>query len=100
MLKVLLFPVALLSGAVSFASWVVRAPFKRLLDERDRERLANLVGIDGPAMADAWARVKARPWSPHEWNNIGSEWTRSDPQRAFKALAFWILLDAALMAFL
>lgn len=90
--KAALFSLSILTGAFSFLSWLLRAPFPPLIDPRDRERLTQWVGVAEPEMQPHWRRYFRRWWSIHELNNIGSEWARLDPQRAFKFLSFYVVL--------
>ena len=53
---------------------------------KDRRRLANWLGFTGPEMRPHWQRLRGAP-SFHALINIGTEWTRLDPQRAYKTMA-------------
>jgi hypothetical protein len=93
MLRVLvLFPLAQIVSAVSFLTWLLRAPFPFLRNERDYKRLKHCAGITSPEMDQHWRRYLDSPWNLHELINIATEWVRSDPQRASKMLAFNLVL--------
>ncbi len=94
--KAALFSLAILSAAISFLSWLVRWPFPRLIDSRDRERLTRWAGVAEPEMQPHWDRYYQRWWDPHLLNNLGSECARLDPQRAFKFLAFYVVIYAGI----
>ena len=53
---------------------------------KDRHRLANWLGLASPEMRAHWLRLRTVP-SFHALINIGTEWTRLDPQRAYKTMA-------------
>lgn len=92
----LLFPLALLASAVSFLTWIIRAPFPFLRNERDFNRLRHWGGVTSPAMQEHWSRYLDSPWNIHELINVATEWVRLDPQRASKMLAFNLLLGLVL----
>lgn len=91
-----LFPLAQLVSAFSFLTWLLRAPFPFLRNERDHARLKNFCGITSPEMQPHWDRYLDSVWNLHELINIATEWVRLDPQRASKMLAFYILLNVIL----
>jgi hypothetical protein len=53
---------------------------------KDRNRLAHWLGFTGLEMRPHWQRLRTSP-SFHALINIGTEWTRADPQRAYKTMA-------------
>jgi hypothetical protein len=85
MWRVLIWPFVGLACGLSALSWIVRYPFADLMDERDRARIQACFGILDKKLDPHWDRWQRRWWSPHDLINLGSEWTRLDPQRAFKA---------------
>lgn len=60
----------------------------------DRRRIANWLGFKAPEMMPHWQRLRERP-SFHAFSNIWTEWTRLDPQRAWKTYA--AVLDVAII---
>lgn len=62
--------------------WIVQWVFGKL-GPKDRKRLANGLGLWAPEMQVHWDRLKLER-DFHSLINIGTEWTRLDPQRAFK----------------
>jgi hypothetical protein len=71
--------------------------------EKDQGRMKYWWGWTSLEMQEHWERL-ADPKSEdygswyHSLKNIGSEWARLDPQRAYKALSF-IVIVAMLLAF-
>lgn len=59
---------------------------------QDRARAADFFGLLAPGMAPHWQRLFGS-WDIYEnLKNVGSEWTRSDPQRAIKLVTLaWAL---------
>ena len=92
----LLFPLAMIASAVSFLTWIIRAPFPRWRNPRDHARLQHWCGVTAPEMEEHWSRYLDSPWNFHELINVATEWVRLDPQRASKMLAFDILLGVVL----
>ena len=73
--------------------WLVKALF-RDIGQKDRARLAYGLGLWAPHMRPHWARL-VRDRNGHSLVNIGTEWTRADPQRAWK-----LGIDGGLLAIL
>lgn len=48
---------------------------------------ANNWGLTGPGMAGAWERLKAKPWSAHEWKNVHTTWIETAPAQQSPAKA-------------
>lgn len=96
--RLVLIPVVILAGAFS---WLSIADGTQ--NAQDRARLTGWWGWLSPAMEPQWQRL-ADPASPdygsayHSLKNIGSEWAKTDQQRAFKALAFVLVVSAVLAA--
>lgn len=63
----------------------------RVMGPKDRRRWAHGLGLWAPEMLPHWRRFSRRWWDGHSLVNIGTEWTRLDPQRAFKAqfVGYW-----------
>jgi hypothetical protein len=66
--------------ALQWLGLLVSLPFSawgavRLMTDADkRPLLADNLGLDRPGhMADAWAKVRARPWSGHAWKDVTAE---------------------------
>lgn len=62
--------------------WVIQL-WAGLLGPKDHERLRHGLGLWGPEMQPHWERL----WvlrDGHSLVNVGTEWVRLDPQRAFK----------------
>lgn len=57
---------------------------------------ANVLGLFSPEMKPHWDRLWSEP-SGHAFVNIGTEWTRLDPQRAFKVGAVVIAVLTGLV---
>lgn len=69
-----------LRHALQWLGLLVSLPFSawgavRLMTDADKRSLiADNFGLDRPGeMADAWAKVRARPWSPHAWKDVTAE---------------------------
>jgi hypothetical protein len=67
------------------------------LGRKDRNRLAYGFGLWSPEMLPHWSRLKSER-NGHSLVNIGTEWTRLDPQRAVK-LGFDAILVGLLAGF-
>ena len=61
----------------------------------DRKRIKHFLGLAAPEMRPHWQRLWQTP-SLHAYANIWTEWTRLDPQRAWKTMS--ALLDLAILA--
>jgi hypothetical protein len=54
----------------------------------DRRRIANWLGFAAPEMVPHWQRLGAALVElSHAFPNVWTEWTRADPQRAWKTYA-------------
>lgn len=69
-----------LRHALQILGLIVSLPFSawgavQLMTEADkRPLLRQNLGLDRPGeMADAWAKVRARPWSAHAWKDVTAE---------------------------
>lgn len=63
----------------------------------DRERVWYWLGFTSPEMRPHWQRLRENP-SMHAYSNIWTEWTRLDPQRAWKT--FSSVIDVLLVLWL
>jgi hypothetical protein len=61
----------------------------------DRDRVRHVLGLFSPEMRPHWQRLREQP-SFHAYSNIWTEWTRLDPQRAWKTMS--ALIDLAVVA--
>jgi hypothetical protein len=79
--------------------WLLAMALGALLPDKrpDRRRLAHWLGLAGPEMRPHWARLRHQP-SLHALANIATEWTRADPQRAWKTYA--AAIDLLILAIL
>jgi hypothetical protein len=85
-LKMLLAPIIFYAGAWSWASSIGDPP-----DDKE-SYFANMWGWLAPEMDEHWARLFDKKherygFNYHNLKNVGAEWARVNPQRAYKALA-------------
>jgi len=92
-----LVPRIVLDGASSFADWLM-LPDQPLsaADQADRRRLQDFDGLFSPEMQPHWDAFASHP-NKHYLKNIGSEWVRLDPQRAYKTLSFVLVAGSLLV---
>lgn len=89
--KLLLIPRVIWDGARSFRSWL-KLPKNPSdpAEAQDAARLKNNLGWTGPEMEEHWASyIDHKDF--HHRKNLGSEWVRSDAQRAYKFGSFIIV---------
>jgi hypothetical protein len=82
------------------AIWAIKAALGKL-GPKDRERLAHGLGLWAPDMREHWQRLREKP-NGHALINIGTEWFRKDPQRAFKVSfdSGWAVAGVVALVFL
>jgi hypothetical protein len=85
--------------SLPFSAW---GAVRLMTDADKRPLLADNLGLDRPGdMADAWAKVRARPWSGHAWKDVTAEFcgqTHSQvPAKLFAAMVV-IAFVAGLLA--
>lgn len=68
--------------------WLLALLIGSLLPNKapDRRRISSWLGFTSPEMLPHWQRLREKP-SLHAFSNIWTEWTRLDPQRAWKTFA-------------
>lgn len=94
--RLALIPVVIWCGAWSWFSYLDGTK-----NEQDAARVKGWWGWLAPVMEPEWQRL-SDPNHPdygswfHSTKNIGSEWARSDVQRSYKALSFFIVAALAL----
>jgi hypothetical protein len=90
--RLLLIPIVIGCGAFSWFSYLDGTK-----NVQDAGRVKGWWGWLSPAMDEHWARL-ADPKSAdygsayHSLKNCGAEWSRSDPQRSYKALSFIVAI--------
>ena len=86
-----LIPNIILDGARSFITWLKLPEHPASInDSQNKGRLSNFDGLFAPQMQQHWQSFAEHP-SKHYLKNIGTEWVRLDPQRAYKTLSFLFL---------
>jgi hypothetical protein len=86
-----LIPDIILDGARSFITWLELPDHPESMnDSQNKGRLSNFDGLFAPQMQQHWRSFAEHP-SKHYLKNIGTEWVRLDPQRAYKTLSFLFL---------
>ena len=95
--NVWLIPRIVLDGARSFADWLM-LPDQPVspTDRENRGRLKDFDGLFSPQMQQHWDAFATHP-DKHYLKNIGSEWVRLDPQRAYKTLSFCLVVGSLLV---
>lgn len=96
--RIAIIPALVCAGAWSWLTYLMGTsdPFRK-------SQLADSWGYLGAGMAPHWARLADRADPEylsafHSLKNIGSEWARLDPQRAYKAGCF-LLIGVSIAAF-
>lgn len=83
-----LVPGIIFDGARSFVSWLELPNHPASLhDSENKGRLRDFDGLFAPQMQQHWQAFAEHP-TKHYLKNIGTEWVRLDPQRAYKTLSF------------
>jgi hypothetical protein len=87
---------AILASAWGMTRWLIalaRGPRDQVYRE-NLYRFLDQFGLnsDAPSMVDAWARIRRKPYSLHDWKNLTTEWVRLDAQRAAKFMSFVIVV--------
>jgi hypothetical protein len=83
-----LIPGIIFDGARSFVTWLeLPSHPASLSDNENKERLRDFDGLFAPQMQPHWQAFAEHP-TKHYLKNIGTEWVRLDPQRAYKTLSF------------
>jgi hypothetical protein len=92
-----LIPDIILDGARSFITWLELPEHPASInDSQNKGRLSNFDGLFAPQMQQHWQSFAEHP-SKHYLKNIGTEWVRLDPQRAYKTLSFLFLAANGLL---
>jgi hypothetical protein len=90
LVKLALFPVSIVSGAISFLSWSFFEPPKTETKWSNKK----FWGWLAPEMDPIWAEFKLKFSSQpfHQIKNLVNEWNEMYPKRGYKALSFLIVL--------